>query len=160
MTKKAIQLESIGCDLYKIASADIVNLELIRSTARTGKPVILSTGGSTIDEINSAVSILENHNCAYSLLQCTASYPAETSDMELGVIKTFIEKYPNAVIGLSDHQSGISMALIAFMLGARIFEKHFTLHRSWKGTDQSFSLEPSGLSRMIRDITAIPAALE
>ena len=79
--------------------------------------------------------------------------------MELRVIETFKARYPNIPIGLSDHQSGISMATVAYMLGARIFEKHFTLHRSWKGTDQSFSLEPQGFKKMVRDLSNIDKAL-
>ena len=153
------ELIEIESDLYKVASADIVHSELIEAIANTGKPIILSTGGATIEEVDEAVEIIEKHGNPYSILQCTASYPCDVSEMNLNVISTFKERYPNAVIGLSDHQSGISMALIAYTLGARVFEKHFTLHRSWKGTDQSFSLEPGGLRRMIRDITSIDSAL-
>lgn len=152
-------LVEIGSDLYKIASADIVHSELIEATAMTGKPIILSTGGATLDEVDEAVGIIRKYGNPYSVLQCTAAYPCDSSDMNLNVIATFKERYPDAVVGLSDHQSGISMALVAYTLGARIFEKHFTLHRSWKGTDQSFSLEPEGLRKMIRDITSIDNAL-
>lgn len=153
------ELESIDCDLYKIASADIVHSELLKAVCETGKPVIISTGGSTINEIDSAVELVRSYGNELSILQCTASYPCEPKDMNLGVISTFIKRYPDATIGLSDHQSGISMALVAYTLGARVFEKHFTLHRSWKGTDQSFSLEPNGLRRMIRDINEIKEAI-
>lgn len=153
------ELIDIDSELYKIASADIVHTDLIEAVASTGKPVILSTGGASIKEIDNAVEIIERHGNPYSILQCTAAYPCDASEMNLNVISSFKERYPNATIGLSDHQSGISMALIAYMLGARVFEKHFTLHRSWKGTDQSFSLEPGGLRRMIRDITSIDGAL-
>ena len=153
------ELESIGCDLYKLASADLVHHELLRAVCETGKPVIMSTGGCTMEEIDESINIARSYGNELALLQCTASYPCEPKDMHLGVIQTYINRYPDVTVGLSDHQSGISMALIAYTLGARIFEKHFTLHRSWKGTDQSFSLEPNGLRRMIRDIEEIDEAI-
>ena len=154
-----VELESINSQLYKVASADIVNHSLLEAIANTGKPIILSTGGATMEEVKEAVGILDGLGCSYCILQCTAAYPVEPKDMELKVIETFKQNFPNIHIGLSDHQSGISMALIAYMLGARIFEKHFTLHRSWKGTDQSFSLEPEGFRKMVRDLQSIDAAL-
>ena len=153
------QLSSIGCELFKIASADIVHTELLKKIAKKGKPIILSTGGATIEEVDEAVELIQSYNVSLSLLQCTAAYPCDTSDMNLNVIKTFESRYENVVLGVSDHQSGISMALIAYMLGARIFEKHFTIHRSWKGTDQAFSLEPEGFRKMVRDVTSIDGAL-
>ena len=153
------ELAHLNCDLYKVASADIVHTELLKKIAAKGKPVILSTGGATIEEVDEAVNLFETYKVSLSLLQCTAAYPCVTSDMNLNVIKTFGSKYKEVLVGISDHQSGISMALIAYMLGARIFGKHFTLHRSWKGTDQSFSLEPEGFRKMVRDITAIDGAL-
>ena len=157
--KSLDQLASIGCELFKVASADIVHTELLKRIAEKGKPIILSTGGATIEEVDEAVELIQSYNIPLSLLQCTAVYPCDTSNMNLNVIKTFESRYENVVLGISDHQSGISMALIAYMLGARVFEKHFTMHRSWKGTDQAFSLEPEGFRKMVRDITSIDGAL-
>ncbi len=153
------ELENIGCELYKVASADIVNHPLLEAIALTGKPAILSTGGATLEEIAKAVDIFKSNNSSIALLQCTAAYPVDPEDMELKVIETFKNSFPGIPLGLSDHQSGISMSIVAYMLGARIFEKHFTLHRSWKGADQSFSLEPEGFRKLVRDLLHIDAAL-
>ena len=87
-----------------------------------------------------------------ALLQCTASYPANIKHLNLNVLKTFKKHFKNCTIGLSDHHDGIDAGPIAYMLGARIFEKHFTTHRSLKGTDQSFSLEPHGMERFVRNL--------
>src|SRR5262249_12193008 len=93
------------------------------------------------------------------VLHCTASYPAEVEDLNLAVIATLRERYPELVIGLSDHHNGIAMAPVAFMLGARVFEKHFTLNHAWKGTDHSYSLMPDGMRRFVRDLERVPTAL-
>ena len=82
-------------------------------------------------------------------MHCTASYPVELKDMNLNIISV-LKKVSKNLIGLSDHENGIDAASVAYMLGARVFEKHFTLNRSWKGTDHSFSLEPQGLEKMIK----------
>jgi N-acetylneuraminate synthase/sialic acid synthase len=153
------QLENIDSELYKVASADIVNHELLHDICDTKKPLIVSTGGATQLEVDEAVELLKSRRASFALLHCTAAYPVEPQEMELRVIETFKAQYPSIPIGLSDHQSGISMATVAYMLGARIFEKHFTLHRSWKGTDQSFSLEPQGFKKMVRDLSNIDKAL-
>lgn len=154
-----VELESIGSSLYKVASADIVNHSLLKDLCDTNKPLIVSTGGATQLEVDEAVEILKSNKTSFCLLHCTAAYPVDPEDMELKVIETFKKRYPDIPIGLSDHQSGISMSLVAYMLGARVFEKHFTLHRSWKGTDQAFSLEPEGFRRMVRDLGQIEPAL-
>ena len=91
-------------------------------------------------------------NSQVCLLQCTSSYPVEPEDMNLRVIETYRARFPGTVIGLSDHQNGIAMALVGYMLGARVIEKHFTINRGWKGTDQPFSLEPIGLQKLVRDL--------
>ena len=154
------ELETIKCAFYKIASADIVHLPLIEKIANTGKPIIMSTGFATYEDINRAVKKLDELKSNYSLLHCTAAYPANVSDMNLNCIPRMIESFPNAFrIGLSDHENGIDCASIGFLLGARIFEKHFTLNRSNKGTDNSFSLEPTGMKKLVRNIKRIPSAL-
>lgn len=158
-TESLLDLENIGSQLYKVASADLVNHVLLNDLCDTKKPLIVSTGGATQSEVDEAVEFLNSRGASYALLHCTAAYPVEPREMELRVIETFKSRYPDIPIGLSDHQSGISMATVAYMLGARIFEKHFTLHRSWKGTDQSFSLEPQGFKKMVRDLSNIEEAL-
>ena len=94
------------------------------------------------------------------LLQCTAAYPMYNfEDMNLRVITTYRAAFPDVVVGLSDHESGISMAPVAYLLGARVIEKHFTLNRSWKGSDHSFSLAPNGLRRLVRNLRRVSVAL-
>jgi len=90
---------------------------------------------------------------------CTAAYPSEPEEMNLRVIQTYRELFPDVVAGLSDHQNGIAMATVAYTVGARVFEKHFTLNRAWKGTDHAFSLEPTGLRKMVRDLHRAKNAL-
>ena len=89
-----------------------------------------------------------------ALLQCTAGYPAAWDELDLRVITTYRELFPDAVVGLSSHDNGIAMAVAAYVLGARIVEKHFTLNRAMKGTDHAFSLEPQGLRKLVRDLRA------
>jgi N-acetylneuraminate synthase/sialic acid synthase len=105
------------------------------------------------------VDAIASVNPHLAVLHCTASYPAEVEDLNLSVIATLRERYPDFVIGLSDHHNGIAMAPVAFMLGARAFEKHFTLNHAWKGTDHAYSLMPDGMRRFVRDLHRVPEAL-
>jgi sialic acid synthase len=152
-------LAELGAPAYKIASADLVNTPLLRHVAAFGKPMLLSSGGATLEDIDRALATVLPINQQVCVLQCTAAYPTETEDLNLQVITTLRERYPDLVIGLSDHQNGISMALVAYMLGARVIEKHFTLNHAWKGTDHAFSLMPEGLRKLVRDLQRIPVAL-
>jgi N-acetylneuraminate synthase/sialic acid synthase len=93
------------------------------------------------------------------ILQCTAGYPAEFDELNLNVITTFRERFPNCTVGLSSHDNGIAMAVAAYMLGARVVEKHFTLNHTWKGTDHAFSLEPTGFRKLVRDLQRTRAAM-
>jgi N-acetylneuraminate synthase/sialic acid synthase len=144
---------------YKIASGDLRNTPLLRHVASLGRPMLVSTGGATIEEVDRAVETILPLNEQLCLLQCTAAYPVEVEELNLGVITTFRERYPDVVVGLSDHQDGIAMALVAHMLGARVIEKHFTLSHSWKGTDHAFSLMPEGMRKLVRDLRRIPVAV-
>jgi N-acetylneuraminate synthase/sialic acid synthase len=152
-------LAELDMPAYKIASGDLVNTPLLKYIAQVGKPMILSTGGGTIEDVKRAYNAIMPINSQLAILQCTAAYPVNPEDMHLSVISTYREMFPETVIGLSDHESGIGMSLIAYMLGARIIEKHFTLNRAWKGTDHSFSLGPGGLRRMVRDLKRSRIAL-
>jgi len=152
-------LAELDMPAYKLASADLSNTPLLRHVASFGKPMLLSTGGATTDDVDRAVETIRPLNEQLCILQCTAAYPCETEDLHLRVITTFRELYPDYVIGLSDHQNGISMALVAYMLGARVIEKHFTLNHAWKGTDHAFSLMPEGLRKLVRDLRRVPVAL-
>ena len=143
--------------VIKIASGDLRSAPLISHLAKSNTPLIISTGGSTIEEIKRALEDVNPANVA--LLQCTAAYPAEPIEMDLRVIQQFRDFFPNTTIGLSSHDRGIAFPVVAFALGARIIEKHFTIDRSMKGTDHSFSLEPTGMEKMVRDLQLTRLAL-
>ena len=149
----------IDLPAFKIASGDILNLPLIEYVSKFNKPIILSTGCSTMKDVIDAFNVLKKKSNNFAILQCTASYPCEPEELNLNVINSFKKRFKNILVGLSSHHNGISQEIVAYMLGARIFEKHFTLNRSLKGTDHSFSLTPLGLSKLIRDIKRIPISL-
>jgi len=152
-------LAELGVPAFKFASGDLPNTPLQRHVAAFGKPMFLSTGGATLEDVERAVNTILPLNEQLCVLQCTAAYPASAEDLNLNVITTLRERFPQLVIGLSDHQNGISMALVAFMLGARVIEKHFTLDHALKGRDHAFSLMPEGMRRLVRDLHRVPAAL-
>jgi sialic acid synthase len=152
-------LAELDMSAYKIASADLINTPLLRHVAEAGKPMILSTGGATLDDVRRGYETVAEVNDQVALLQCTAGYPAEWTELDLRVITTYRECFPSAVVGLSSHDSGIAMAVAGYVLGARMVEKHFTLNRALKGTDHRFSLEPVGLRKMVRDLRRTRLAL-
>ena len=152
-------LEEVGMPAYKVASADIANVPLLRHLAGTGKPMILSTGGATMPDVERAHAILRSEGADVAVLQCTAGYPAAWEELDLRVIDTYRSAFPGSVIGLSSHDNGIAMPLAAYMLGARVVEKHFTLDRAMRGSDHSFSLEPQGLQKLVRDLRRARVAL-
>jgi N-acetylneuraminate synthase/sialic acid synthase len=152
-------LEGLDIPAYKVASGDLRNTPLLRHVAAFGKPMIVSTGGATLEDVDRAVDAVTAVNPHLCLLQCTASYPAAVEELELGVISTYRERYPELVIGLSDHQDGIAMAPVAYMLGARVIEKHFTSSHTAKGTDHAFSLMPEGMRKLVRDLRRVPIAI-
>jgi sialic acid synthase SpsE len=151
-------LAQLDMAAYKVASGDIRNIPLLRHVARLGKPVILSTGGATFDDVERAYATILPINDQLAILQCTAGYPAAFEELDLRVITTYREHF-DVVIGLSSHDNGIAMAPVAYVLGARMVEKHFTFNRAAKGTDHPFSLEPVGLRKMVRDLRRVRSAL-
>jgi sialic acid synthase len=152
-------LAELDMPAYKIASADITNLPLIRRVAAIGRPMIISTGGAEMDDVCRAYEAAATLNAQLALLQCTAGYPAAWEELDLRVIETFREQFPDSVIGLSSHDNGIAMPVVAYTLGARIVEKHFTLDRAMRGSDHAFSLEPQGMRKMVRDLRRAHVAL-
>ena len=152
-------LAELNTPAFKIASGDLRNIPLLKHVAGYQKPVIVSTGGGTIDDVQRAYDSFMPINSQLAILQCTAGYPCAFEEMNLRVISTFRERFPDIVIGLSSHDSGIAMVVAAYILGARIVEKHFTLNRAMKGTDHSFSLERGGLRRVVRDLKRARVAL-
>jgi N-acetylneuraminate synthase/sialic acid synthase len=152
-------LAELDLPAFKIASGDLTNTLLLRHVARLGRPVFVSTGGATLEDVDRALDAVLPLNDQVCVMQCTAAYPCEVEELNLGVIETYRERYPDLVVGLSDHQSGIAMSLVGYMLGARVLEKHFTLNHAWKGSDHAFSLMPEGLRRLVRDLHRVPGAL-
>jgi N-acetylneuraminate synthase/sialic acid synthase len=157
--KSADFLAELNTPAYKIASGDLKNVPLLRHVAKIGKPMIVSTGGGTMEDVQRAYEAIMPINPRLCLMQCTCGYPAEFAELDLRVIATYREKFPEVVIGYSGHDNGIAMPVAAYMLGARIIEKHFTLNRAMKGTDHRFSLEPVGMKKMIRDLQRVRMAL-
>jgi N-acetylneuraminate synthase/sialic acid synthase len=152
-------LADIGMPAYKIASGDLTNTPLLRYVGEIGKPVVFSTGGGTLEDVQRAHETLAEVNNEVAILQCTAGYPASWEELDLRVIGTYRELFPETVIGFSSHDNGISMPVAAYVLGARVVEKHFTLNRAMKGTDHAFSLEPQGMRKMVRDLRRTRLAL-
>lgn len=149
-------LVRLGVPVMKIASFSIRELDLIRYAAEAS-PLIISTGGATMDEVNEAhATVLPV--AFHAFLHCTTIYPAPAETLNLRAIET-MRSQMECVIGYSSHFAGISMPLVAYTLGARIIEAHFTLNRSMKGTDHAFSLEPDGMRRLVRDLKRAHAAM-
>lgn len=152
-------LAKLEMPAFKVASGDLKNIPLLRYMAQVGRPIILSTGGGSMEDVNRAYDAIMPINPQLCLLQCTAGYPAAFEELNLKVITTFRERFPQTVVGLSSHDNGIAMAVAAYMLGARVVEKHFTLNHTWKGTDHAFSLEPIGFQKMVRDLRRVRVAM-
>lgn len=152
-------LAKLDTPAFKIASGDLRNIPLLKYVAGFQKPMVVSTGGGTIEDAQRAYDAVMPINTQLCLLQCTAGYPCAFEEMNLNVITTFRERFPDIVIGLSSHDNGIAMAVAAYVLGARVIEKHFTLNRAMKGTDHAFSLERGGMRRVVRDLQRARVAL-
>jgi sialic acid synthase SpsE len=152
-------LAELGVTSYKVASGDLTNTPLLEYIAKTGKPIFLSTGASGLEEIHVAYDRISAYHDKICLLHATCAYPAEYEDLNLRVISTLKREFSDAIIGYSGHDNGILAASIAYMLGATVVEKHFTLNHSWKGTDHKFSLEREGLRKQVRDLRRIDACL-
>ena len=153
-------LAGIDVPCFKIASSDVTYLDLLREVAAFGKPVLLSTGKSTLAEVDRAVTTLTEGGCQeIALLHCVATYPAPFEDTNLRVISTLSAIYPHAVIGLSDHSQGTTACLGAVALGASIIEKHFTLSRDLEGPDHWFSADPEEMKRLVDETRVLESAL-
>ena len=153
-------LNQYNVPFIKIPSALLTNIELVSETAKTDKKVILSTGMSTIEEIDTAVSAMQvaNKNCEFALLHCNSSYPAPNEDLNLTCIKTLKDRY-KCEVGYSGHEFGLTTSISSICLGATIIERHITLDRTMWGTDQMCSVEPQGLIKLVRGINELNLAL-
>lgn len=152
-------LQKLDVPAFKFASGDLRTIPLLKHVAKFKKPMILSTGGASLDDIRRACDAIMPMNDQLCVMQCTGGYPPEWNELNLMVIDTLRKEFPSIVVGFSSHDSGIAMAVAGYMLGARIVEKHFTLNRALKGTDHAFSLEPVGMSKMVRDLRRLKLAL-
>lgn len=150
-------MEAFDIPLYKVASASLTDHELLRAVKKTGKPVILSTGMSTADEIQAAIDILDTDKLA--LAHTTSTYPCPPHELNLRMIETLRRRYHPIPVGYSGHETGLATTYAAVALGACFVERHFTLDRAMWGSDQAASVEPEGLRRLVRDIRDIERAL-
>lgn len=152
-------MEDMNMPAYKIASFEITDIPLIRKTARTGKPVIISTGIAELSDIELALKTCkEEGNENIILLKCTSAYPAPYEDINLKVIENMGKTF-NCITGLSDHSMGHEVAVAAVALGAKVVEKHLTLSRKEGGPDSAFSMEPDEFKNMVTSIRNIEKAL-
>lgn len=152
-------LETLKVPLYKIASFEINDIPLIRKAAETLKPIIISTGVASINDIELAVSTcLEAGNKDITLLKCTSEYPAQISDANLKKMLDLKQHFP-VKVGLSDHTAGFTVAVAAAALGAEVIEKHFILSRAAGGVDAAFSMEPNEFKNMVQQVRLTESAL-
>jgi N-acetylneuraminate synthase len=143
----------------KVPSALITNRDLLRAVATSGKPVVLSSGMSTLAEVDEAVNTCLAATEDVILLHCHSAYPAPLEELNLRVIPQLIDRYPECVIGYSGHEFGLDTTMVSVVLGAQFVERHITLDRTMWGSDQMASVEPQGMYRLARDVRLIVKAL-
>lgn len=152
-------LEALGVAAFKIASGEVTNLPLLEHVARKGKPILLSTGMSTLEEVAEAVHVMDRAgNRQIVLLHCVSNYPADPAEANLRAMHTMARAF-HLPVGYSDHTPGIEVALAAVALGACVIEKHFTVDRTLPGPDHQASLEPADLAALVRGIRRVEASL-
>ena len=151
-------LEQFDPPYYKVASFELVDIGLIEYIASKGRPIIMSTGMGSIEEITEAVAIVKKADVPLTLLKCTSAYPSPPESMNLNTMRDMAERF-DVPVGLSDHTLGTTVPVAAVALGATVIEKHFTLSREDKGPDSSFSLEPAEFRQMVDSIRIASAAL-
>jgi len=149
-------MEQFNLPCYKVASACLTDDELLRHHRRMGRPIILSTGMSTLQQIDHAVDVLGTQDLI--LMHCTSTYPSQVDELNLRAIRALKERY-GVPVGYSGHEVGLSTTVAAVALGACMVERHITLDRAMWGTDQAASVEPQGFARLVRDIRAVERAM-
>lgn len=142
-------LEKLGNPIYKISSFHVTDLKLIEKIAKLNKPILMSTGMSTIDEIDKAVELIKKHTDKLALFQCTSCYPTNDEDINLKVIKTLENRY-DCPVGYSGHERGTTITVASVVIGACMIERHFTLDRTMKGPDHASSVEPIGMETIVK----------
>lgn len=154
------KLCKIGVNLIKISSFDLGNLPLIKTIAQKKKKIFMSVGGGDDKEIDSSIKLANKYGIKPIILHCVSEYPCPADNLGLSRIKYLLKKYPGHIIGSSDHFAGILSGPVAYLEGARVFEKHVTFDRTWKGTDHNFSLEPEGFRKFVRDTKRVGLMLK
>jgi N-acetylneuraminate synthase/sialic acid synthase len=157
--KSARFLRSLDVPLWKIASCDATNLVLVEKVARYLQPMVISTGGSSLADIDALVAVIDKINPNFALLHCISTYPNTDESLNLLSIGTLRDRYPDKLIGFSSHHPGIEPLVVARTMGASIFEVHFTLNRGFRGTDHGFSMEPRGLETICQDLPRVRVML-
>lgn len=152
-------LKKFKPDFLKVASRDLTNIPLLEALSETEIPMIISTGMAGKKELDEAINTISKKNHNLSILHCVSQYPTHPKNVNLNTINYLIENYSNYAIGYSDHTIGISSAIAAVSKGAKIIEKHITINREMKGTDQKGSLGIEGLQKMVRDIRLLEMSL-
>jgi N-acetylneuraminate synthase len=149
-------MEPFNPPCYKIASASLTDDNLLKHTRATGKPIILSTGMSTLAQIDHAVEVLGKNDLI--IMHCTSTYPSKNEELNLAAIEVFKKRY-DVPIGYSGHEVGLATTLAAAALGACIIERHITMDRTMWGSDQAASVEPHGIARLVKDIHSVQKAM-
>ena len=150
-------LEDLGVVAHKVASASVTDIGMLQALAATGKPIILSTGMSTMEQIDAAVNVLDRDRLV--MLHATSSYPMPTEEANLRMIPTLAARFPDLPIGYSGHERELQISLAAVALGATVVERHLTLDRAMWGSDHAASLEPADFTQLVRDIRVVSEAL-
>ncbi|WP_156758482.1 N-acetylneuraminate synthase family protein [Actinokineospora pegani] len=150
-------LERFNVPTHKVASASLTDIPLLEALRDTGKPIICSTGMSTMEEVDAAVAVLGTERLV--LLHATSTYPCPPEESNLRTIGTLRERFPDVPVGYSGHERGLQVSVAAVALGACVVERHVTLDRAMWGSDHAASLEPDGLRKLVRDIRVVETAL-
>jgi N-acetylneuraminate synthase/sialic acid synthase len=148
-------LMDLDVDMLKVASFDLGNLPFLKLIAETGKPVVISCGGGSLDTSIQTIDFMKAINPNIAVLHCVSKYPTSYTELNLKRIPELIAQFPDVPIGLSDHFNGTLSGPLSYQLGARVFEKHVTFDHSQKGTDHSFALEPRGFESFCRDVRRV-----
>ena len=151
-------LDKYNLEYNKIASAMIVDIDFLNLVAKRGKHTFISTGMSTVEDIDKAVNVFREHNTSFELMHCVSTYPMKTEDANLVTINQLRDKY-KCDVGYSGHETGVAISLAAVVLGATSLERHITLDRSMYGSDQSASLEKRGINELVSSVRKVESAL-
>jgi N-acetylneuraminate synthase len=150
-------MEGFDTPAYKVPSASLTDHTLLKHVRKTGKPMIISTGMSTLAQIHKAVEVVGDENLA--IMHCTSTYPCEPEELNLKMVETLRREFPNNPIGYSGHEVGLVPSAVAVALGASMVERHLTLDRAMWGSDQAASVEPGGFERLVKYIRVTEASL-